>query len=355
MDQKEPVDISFSDVTNSFTHSMSDFYLKNIQLLNTKWSDYHVVCSTQGWNPDITIRGSIDLSWQDDDTVSGNNFQRDLLFDFYYKDKNKTDWNNIQWNLLSKKVWEEYFIKLSNGVVNFGTWNFEWKFIKLLIDSLWDKWINYDPKFSKKIEDIYEEYLEILGLFGHPDLFTTWNQVSYEWNIAFKTNKWTLILRENNTVELKFEGLEWEYDWEKYYMKWNISWKSGKILVAKDKNFVDYIEISREKKKLNLNRHISNITDFQKNRELDLNIVDFWQNSTWPLKYNIIGTLQISPKLIYWSDLENEIKININCTNEKKSASWDLSLSKPDSFLLLDQILWDSFSLKSILWNTNFN
>jgi hypothetical protein len=67
--------------------------------------------------------------------------------------------------------------------------------------------------------------------------------------------------------------------------------------------------------------NISNIQDFQKIRELDINILNFWQDSKWPLRYDIHGTLQISPKLIYGSDLENEIKININCTYEKNSDS----------------------------------
>jgi len=347
-------ELSFSDTTNKFTHDMSDFYFKNIQLLNTKWVDYHIFCSTQWWNPDIDIHSSIDLSWQDSDTISGSDFQRDIIFDLYYKDRNKPDWNNIQWNLFSKKVWEEYFIKLSNWVVDFGTWNFEWKFIKLLIDSLWDKWINYDPKFSKKIEEAYGEYLEVLKLFMYPNLFTWWEQVSYEWYPAYQTNQWILIIRDKDTVEFKFDDIQWWYDKKDYFIKWNIAGEYGKISITQDKNSTKNTEISRQKKKSNLLLDISNIENFQKNWELNLNIINFWQEGTWHLRYDIHGILQISPKLIYGSELENEIKININCTYEKNSDSWDLIVSKPDSFLLLDQILWDSFSLKSIIWDTSF-
>jgi hypothetical protein len=353
--QKESTNISFSDATNIFTDSMSDFYLQNIKLLNTKWVEYHTFCNVQWWNNDINLHSSIDLSWQETDTETGNKVNKDMIFDFYYQDRNKPNWNMFQWNLLFQKVWWDYFFKLSDWIANLGTWNYEWEFIGLLIDNLWDKWINYTPTFSQKIDDVYSKYLEFLRLFIYPNLFENLWEISYEWDPAYNTNKWTMISRWNNDIELKFDDLKIIYQEKPYYIKWNISWTHWNLIITDDKESTHYLEISREKRKLNLLFNISDIIDFQKMRELELNINNFRQTNTRPLKYNMLGTLKISPKLIYWSNLEKEVKINISCSYEKNSLSWDLSISKPDSFLLLDQILWDSFSLKSIIWDTDFN
>lgn len=361
---KEPIELSFSDATSIFSNSISDFYLQNIKLLNTKEVDYHMFCNIQWWNDDINLHSSIDLSWQENSVLSWelrditeieNNFDKEIIFDLYYQDKDKPNWNTFQWDLNFQKIWWDHFFKLSNWIVNLGTWNYEWEFIGLLIDSLWDKWIKYTPIFSQKMDDLYEKYLGFLRLFIYPNLFENLWETSYEWDTAYDTNKWTMILRWKDTVELKFDDLKIVYQEKPYYIKWNISWTYWNITVTDDKNSTHYIEISRKKSKSNLLINISNILDFQEMWKLDLNINDFWQSDTRPLEYNILGTLKISPKLIYWSNLEKEVKININCSYEKDSLSWDLSLSRPDSFLLLDQILWDSFSLKSIIWDTDFN
>ena len=112
---KESIDISFPEATDIFTYSMSDFYLQNTKLLNTKWVDYHIFCNTQGWNNDINIHSSIDLSWQEEsDIESGSKFDKDIIFDFYYQDRNKPNWNTFQWNLVLQKIWSDYFFKLSN-------------------------------------------------------------------------------------------------------------------------------------------------------------------------------------------------------------------------------------------------
>ena len=60
--------------------------------------------------------------------------------------------------------------------------------------------------------------------------------------------------------------------------------------------------------------------------------------------------IKISPLLIYWTDLEKELEINIKCLYE--NFSWEndeLIVNKPESFVLLDQILGDEFSIKNFI------
>ena len=54
--------------------------------------------------------------------------------------------------------------------------------------------------------------------------------------------------------------------------------------------------------------------------------------------------------MIYWSDLEKELEINIKCLYE--NFSWEnFEINEPDSYILLEQILWDEFSIKNFIWD----
>lgn len=364
---QEPVNLDFDDTVSLFSHSIWEFYLKNNSFFNTKWTNHHIFLGTEWWNSAIDFFSSIDLSWQENSILSWelkniaeieNNFYREIIFDLYYHDKNKQNWNTFQWDIYSKKVWDKYFIKFSNWFIDLGTWNYETDFVKLLIESLWEKWINYTPEFSKQVNKLKETQLDFFRNFEYANLYEYIDKATYEWNTAYKTNLWTLIVRDKDTIELKFDNLEKKYNWKTYFIKWNVAWTYGNLSIKEDKESTKSIEISRQKKKSNLLLNISNIEDFQTLRELDLTIKNFWvewwnlwQNTS---QYKINWKLKISPILIYWSDLENEIKIDIIWSYEKSELTWNLSVSEPDSFLLLDQILWDKYSLESILWKNKF-
>ena len=66
--------------------------------------------------------------------------------------------------------------------------------------------------------------------------------------------------------------------------------------------------------------------------------------------FNIKWDIKISPIIIYWSNLENDLKIYIRCLYE--NFSWEIfDLKDPDSYILLEQILWDEFSIKNFIWD----
>ena len=69
-------------------------------------------------------------------------------------------------------------------------------------------------------------------------------------------------------------------------------------------------------------------------------------------KLSLKWDVQISPIVIYWSDLEKELEINIKCLYE--NFSWEnleFTINEPDSYVLLEQILWDEFSIKNFIWD----
>ena len=360
---QEPLDTHFDDAVSLFSHNIWEFYLKDNSFFNTKSTNHHIFFGAKWWNSAIDFFSSVDLSWQENSILSWelrdlaeieNDFYKEIMFDLYYHDKNKPNWDTFQWDISSKKVWEKYFVKFSNRFVDLGTWNYETNFVKLLIDNLSEKWISYTPEFSKQLNELKETQLEFFRNFEYGNLYEYIDQVTYEWNTAFQTNQGTLIVRDKDTVELKIDNLEKIYNWKTYFIKWNIAGTYGNLSIKPDKESTKSIEVSRQKKKSNLLLNISKVQDFQTLRELDLTIKNFW-TEWWNLwknqaQYKINWNLKISPILIYGSDLENEIKIDIIWSYEKNELTWNLSVSEPGSFLLLDQILGDKYSLESILW-----
>jgi len=61
----------------------------------------------------------------------------------------------------------------------------------------------------------------------------------------------------------------------------------------------------------------------------------------------INGLLSVSPLLIYGSNLEKNIQIDINGQYEFSDIE-NFNILKPDSYVLIDQILWDKFSLETL-------
>lgn len=363
---KEPINISFSDVTSIFAQNMWDFYLRNNSFFNTKGTDFHLFCGSEWWNSNLKLYFSSDLSWYetylyDSDTEFENNYSKEMLFDLYFQDDKKKSGKTFQWSIFSKKIDNDYFIKLSDWVIDLGTWNYETDFANLLVQNLWEKWIKYDPNFSKKINELFDKYIEVLQYLRYGNLFEQDESMTYEGDTAFLVHtsdifkpdfdlKWVLIVKSPENIELKFDELIVKYDNKSYYIWWNIWNTYWNISIKDDKNSTKSIDISRQRKKSKLQINITQNENFKELLNLKLEIKDFWQNWWSELNYKIDWDLQISPVLIYWSNLENETKIDIICSYEKSTLSWNLSVSEPDSYLLLDQILWDEYSLKSILW-----
>ena len=79
---------------------------------------------------------------------------------------------------------------------------------------------------------------------------------------------------------------------------------------------------------------------------LNINIIN--KKSENFIKNIINGNIEVSNKFIYWTDLEKNIKINIKAEQKIIEDFWFV-FKKPDSYIMLKQILWDSFSLNHIL------
>ena len=157
------------------------------------------------------------------------------------------------------------------------------------------------------------------------------------------------IIRWDDEVDLKINDMQVIYKndlWTKIFkINW-IIWEDNWILVfSKDEA---NIEISYEMHRKYTKINISNSTNFNQIWSFDTNISKVKKGNT--NSFNLKWNIQSSPIVIYWSDLENNLKIDIKCLYE--NFSWEVfDLKEPDSYVLLDQILWDEFSIKNFIWD----
>jgi hypothetical protein len=132
-------------------------------------------------------------------------------------------------------------------------------------------------------------------------------------NGLFWDNSGYISIKETNTPEKS-------YDFSR-----KISKKQTSFTFSQNQNYQDLI-------KLNINLYHKFLHDVAKN------YID-WD-------------LTISPLIIYWSDLEKEIEIDI--TGEQSFYKIpNRNILEPDSYIFLNQILWDEFSLQTLLQEDN--
>jgi hypothetical protein len=209
----------------------------------------------------------------------------------------------------------------------------------------------------------------LLNTLSSSSTFENVEQVSYEWDNAYKIKikkdilnyikgqtdieivdfDWLFIIRSNDQVDLKINNMQIIYknnSWKKtLVINWTI-WEDGWILnFSKDEENIEIsFEIHRKYTKIIISKSIN----FNQTRSFGTSISKSQKDNS--NKFNIKWDMKISPIVIYWSDLEKELEINIKCLYE--NFSWEVfDIKEPDSYILLEQILWDEFSIKNFIWD----
>jgi len=195
--------------------------------------------------------------------------------------------------------------------------------------------------------------------------FDSYESTSYDSNLAYKINmkpdiieyintntnfnvqklNWLFIIKSPLEVELKIDSLKILKD-QKFVIKWIVWNNIGNLDIKKEDDLETYYNLSWDFYKKSYSFVVSQITHYQKMFSIKVDIHN--QKDLDKITNTINAIVTISPQIIYWSDLEKEIKININGEQTNHVYTWK-SISKPDSYIFLDQLLWDEFSLQSLL------
>ena len=299
-----------------------------------------------------------------------NNKTLDLYPDIYFFDKKKFAEISTTWLIQNLYHENQYYTKLSGFSINMWKWNYESNLRNIIIDNLSGKRIKYDSVKFENIKNTQKNIEFLLNTISASSTFENIEQVSYEWDIAYKVTikddilkyikeqtdigisdfEWLFIIRSDDQVDLRINNMQVIYKNELWTKNFDVSWivweNEWILIFSKDG---ENIEISFEKHRKYIKLDISKSINFNKIRNFTTNISNSKKENSnrLSLKWDI----QISPLAIYWTDLEKELEINIKCLYE--NFSWEndeLIVNKPESFVLLDQILGDEFSIKNFIW-----
>lgn len=309
---------------------------------------------------DISFSGFLDMQ---------KNKVLDILPKIYFFDKKKATEITTSWLIQNLYYKNQYYTKFSWFSIDMWKWNYESNLRYMIINNLTDKRIKYDSIKFDNVRKKQEDIKFLLNTLSSSSTFENIEQVSYEWNNAYKvtikdnildfikeqTNieisdfDGLFIIRSDNQVDLRINNMDVIYKnglWTKEFMVNWIIWEDNWILNFSRNN--ENIEVSFEMHRKYTKISISKSINFNQIWNFSTNLSKIQKENS--NKFNLKWDVQISPIVIYWSDLEKELKINIKCLYE--NFNWNIfDIKEPDSYILLEQILWDEFSIKNFIWD----
>ena len=361
--EKEDVFLLFEEVSDKFSENM--FFLLSWMSSFFEYSNYWINCNTFWDNDNIETNLDIFYSWYvDEDKIE------DVYADFYFFDKTNHDQISFSWFMQNIKKSNDYFVNFSGVSIDMWKWNYKSDLWYTIVDNLWGKWIKYEKKDDGKMKSLLDDVNFIFNTIFSSSVFENDWEAKYEWKNVYKIHikddilnflngrdnikiskfDWLFIIESENSINMQINDLELFYvDWETskdIKIKWLLNEKSWNFVLYIDDNVFD-VNFKLYKKHINLT--ILNLKNFENIWEINTNIYRSKKDDV--KKYDINWIFTIFHEFFYWSNLENEMKINIRCLYE--NYNWEdlnLIIQEPDSYILLDQILWDEFSIKNFIY-----
>jgi hypothetical protein len=308
------------------------------------------------------LKSNIKTTWNIN--YLNDNTQLDTKLNLYFWDKSEQEENNISWEISNIIMQDNLYSLLKSSKLNIWTWNYQGELISLITNNLENKRIKTNLPY-KSIKSRVQDIKYIINKLKQSDAFNLIETVSYEWDIAYRveleTNiqqdinmntqiyidnfQWLLIVRSASMVEFKIEQLNISWAQE-IIIKWSISPQEGTLKFQLKNNLESITQVSWEKNRKDVSFSISSLQNTKEMIWLDIKL--YPKATSYQTSIQINWMINISPLMIYWSDLEKDIKIDINGLYNFTDIK-NPKITKPDSYILWDQILWDQFSLETII------
>lgn len=357
--------MSFNQASSIFSNTIKDIQ----KTTNILWLDWfkstNMALEVFGENKDFKIKTN--LIWSG--LVNYLEYKRklDTNINLYFWDKSEQLEHKISWNISNIIIEDNIYSLLKNSELNLWTWNYQWELMTLIAGNLENKRIKSSFPYES-IKSTTQDIKYILDKLSDWDIFNIIEEASYEWKLAYRvklipnmpqdiasntdihiTNfQWLLIVRSASKVELKIERLEMSNTKNKtsLIIKWSILPQEGILRFQSQNNLEEITQLSWEKNRKNISISLDSLLNTQEMLWLDLKLYPKWTSYETTIQINWM--LNVSPLMIYWSDLEKDIKIDINGQYKFKDIK-NPQITKPDSYILWEQILWDEFSLETII------
>ena len=139
-----------------------------------------------------------------------NNKTLDLYPDIYFFDKKKFAEISTTWLIQNLYHENQYYTKLLGFSINMWKWNYESNLRNIIIDNLSGKWIKYDSIKFDNIKNIQNNIEFLLNTISASSTFENIEQVSYEWDIAYKvTIKDDILKYIKEQTDIEISDFEW--------------------------------------------------------------------------------------------------------------------------------------------------
>ena len=356
--------LSFEDSENIVSENIN--FMLNENKILFEFSNFDAKCNFKSEDGGIKLDSNIEFSWFFDQTKNEN---LEIYPKIYFLDKKWKSEFNITGLLSNIYSENQYYTKFSGFSIDMWKWNYETNLRHMIMENLWNKWIRFDSVKLDNTRKTQKDIKFLLNTISSSSVFENVEQVSYEWYVAYKVSiredildfikdqtdieitdfDWLFIIKSDNQVDFRINNMQVIYQTESWTNNLAISW-----IIWEDEWILNFskngeiIKITYEKHRKYTEIEVSKNINFEETWIITTNISKTQRenNNVFNMKWEV----KISPKLIYWSDLENDLKIDIKCLYE--NFSWEVfEIKEPDSYILLEQILWDEFSIKNFIWD----
>lgn len=364
--KKTPIYMDFSQTIFVFSQQI-DYILNSIKNLGFVWeteNQTNLVIKSE--NKDFKLDSNINLSG----FINYNKNYKDIYNEFLIFFWDKKEQNQIQTSghLSYKNIENQEFIKLQNFFINLWSGNYQNNLIFLIVKQLENKWLLLDQKIQNKYI-LYKDINFLLQSMVLSDIFYSTQTVKYNSFLAYKIKikpnileyinnntdikikdfDWLLLVKSHWDVALKIENLDIFYN-KDFNIKWDIENKNGSLNIKNKEKENTYFNFSWNFYGNQYVFVIKQIINYQEIIKININFINKFSNNI--IKNQIDWNIVLSPQIIYWTDLEKEIQIDINGQQEVQIQTW-YYFDKPFSYVIFKQILWDEFSLNKIISQEN--
>jgi len=383
-ENKPDIKLSFNESYEIFTKNLytPEYNLKDV--INTNVVKENLNIKIYG-NEDFK-KTHLELSSIWDTDIKNANSQSNVNIDISLFDDITNDTTILSGSFDLNKFDNEDFIKVNNFYLNKWEGNSDAKFVNLLIGNFLSKRIKLDTKnkiwdFKKSTQSIINFYQlpgNVVSFLQNKNIFKDLWKTTYDWYNAYKlwlnldelsvflkeinpdfllwtglqnnlTFDWMLVLQDKNNVVLEIKELKIN---QNNLLKWEI-WNNRWNIVRQDL--------------LNNKRYTINFKNMWKEIKLDVWIWDDIKSSQNVALISLLIKPEIKEKtinfLLNWSITINALNLWIQSSlqdiqlnvygNYSMQELQKYSFTKPDNFLLLNQIIWDQFGVQWLIQETN--
>jgi len=350
--------IFVSDIkqTQDFLNSLWFSWFKNIEIyLDVFWE-----------NQDFKLKSELTFSWSVNYT--NQNTTSNIYLDSYFWDKSEQQESLFSWKISNIFLENYSYYKVEEPNIQLWKWNFQWDLINIIFKNIKNKRIRFEKENKNNFltHELYKNIYETLDIVWSSGTFKSIEKMTYEGNLAHKLviskkwlnelnkNKyykikhfeWMFITNSSSEITLKIEEMLVLSKNKEYNIKWFV-WQKESEIIIQEKNYPEKIKkINLIFNKKNIEIRFSSLSNLKEMFELYIKL--YPQNTKKRNETQINSILKVSPILIYWSNLEKDIQININGQYLFQETE-NINIEEPESYILWQQILWDNFSLQTIM------